>query len=107
MIRAPEQGQNRESGTDEVIYVGCYVYNEEEDLSYFILYDGETNEQVCRLKMPSRVPFGFHGQYFSGDEIQAHFKYHEALDSDSDQCPMQWIRFFIKDYIDSYCLVGK
>lgn len=64
-------------GTDNTIYIGCYVYNEEEGRSYFILYNGETNEKVCRLQMPYRVPFGFHSQFISGEDLQKHFEYHE------------------------------
>lgn len=86
--------------TGDEVYIGSYVYNEAELQSYFNLYDGETNRQVCRLKMPSRVPFGFHGDFISGEELEQHFTFHEALDDGFHaQCPMQWIQFFIRDYI--------
>lgn len=82
------------------IYVGSYVYNEEENQSYFLLYDGDTNNLVCRLKMPERVPFGFHGQFIPGQELEDHVLHHEALEAGfNSHCPMKWIRFFIKDYI--------
>ena len=61
---------------DGEIYVGTYLYNFREEQSYFVLYNGQTNELVCRLKMPFRVPFGFHGQWISKEELQAHFAHH-------------------------------
>lgn len=61
---------------DNKIYIGCYAYNEQQERSYFVLYNGETNERVCRLQMPYRVPFGFHGQFISGEDLEEHFEYH-------------------------------
>ena len=101
LLRAKSQTDG--NGEEEVVYVGSYVYNELEHQSSFLLFHGETNEQVCRLKMPSRVPFGFHGQFFSGDELASHFQYHKALEKWVDmQCPIQWIHFFIRDLIHDY-----
>ncbi|EJK54176.1 hypothetical protein THAOC_26260 [Thalassiosira oceanica] len=93
LVRSGEYG-------DERIYVGSYLYNQDEDKSYFALYDGETGGQVCRLAMRQRVPFGFHGQYIDGEDLRAHFKYHEASDSGFNaSCPAKWLRFFLRDYI--------
>ena len=52
----------RATELDEV-YVGSYLYNKEEDQSYFVLYDSKTNTFICRLKMPQRVPQGIHGTF--------------------------------------------
>ena len=57
-------------------YVGAYV--QKGDQSYFDLFDGVTTERMTRLKMPSRVPFGFHGLWISEKEFQDHLKYHES-----------------------------
>jgi len=57
-------------------FVGVHLFNLAEEQSYFVLYDGETNELACRLKMPYRVPFGFHGQWLSDEELQGHFEHH-------------------------------
>jgi len=98
----PMAVRTKKEDTDEdALYVGSYVYNEEENQSYFVLYDGETNEQVCRLKMPSRVPYGFHGTFISGEDFKDHFQYHDKqFDHRVDQkCPLQWVRFFFKDLI--------
>merc|ERR1712071_620427 len=51
-------------------YIGTHVYNMVEKQAYFLLYDGETTDLICRLKMPYRVPFGFHGEWISGEELQ-------------------------------------
>lgn len=57
-------------------YVGTYTFNMKENQSYFVLYHGETGELVCRLKMPSRVPYGFHGQWISSHDLENHFEHH-------------------------------
>ena len=95
------RAKSDDGGEEEVVYVGSYVYNEDEDQSYFLLFDGDTNKQVCRLKMPSRVPFGFHGQFISDEQFVSHFDYHEARERNisNNQCPIQWIRFFIRDFV--------
>ena len=72
-------------GTDNEMYIGCYTFNEEEERSYFILYDGDTGEKICRLQMPYRVPFGFHGQFISGEDLDNHFKHHENQSREMDQ----------------------
>jgi len=59
---------------DEVL-VGVYQ-QQGDDESFFALYDGETTELIARLKMPYRVPFGFHGLWVNGDELQKHFAHH-------------------------------
>ncbi|KAL7453774.1 hypothetical protein ACHAWC_005411 [Mediolabrus comicus] len=52
-------------------YVGVYTCLFE-DQTYFVLFDGENGEEVTRLKMPHRVPFGFHGLWLSGEELSGH-----------------------------------
>ena len=88
---------------DGCLYVGSYVYNEVEESSYFLLFDGETNKQICRLKMPRRVPYGFHGQFIAGEDLESHFAYHEEKERKeapkSQQCPVKWIHFFIRDLL--------
>ena len=51
--------------------------------TYFVLYDGETAELVCRLEMPYRVPFGFHGQWISGNELRNHFEHHGVTEAEA------------------------
>ena len=96
-----EDGDDVDTGAEEeIIYIGSYVYNEDENQSYFLLFDGETNRQVCRLKMPQRVPFGFHGQFISGEDLDFHYRHHQEIDRRANlSCPIEWIRFFIRDII--------
>jgi 9-cis-epoxycarotenoid dioxygenase len=63
-----------ESPDDNRVYVGVYVQKGED--SYFHLYDGETTELVVKLKMPARVPYGFHGLYIIGDQLRKHIQHH-------------------------------
>lgn len=75
------------AGPDQ-IYVGSYVYKKSNDHSYFVLYDANTSLLVCRLKMPQRVPQGFHGTFIDGNELESHYLHHEeqsqSMKSDYD-----------------------
>ena len=81
---------NHEAGGEPIVawdkendqtFVGTYTFNMKENQSYFVLYDGETGKLVCRLKMPSRIPYGFHGQWISGDDLRIHFEHHNQQQS--------------------------
>lgn len=63
------------------VYVGVYIHNSKEDTSFFHLYDGVTAELLCRLKMPYRVPYGFHGTWLSQKELDGHFAHHGGTNS--------------------------
>jgi len=63
--------------TDGTVYVGTYTYHQKTEESYFVLYHGETTELVCRIRMPHRVPYGFHGKWLSWNELRGHFDRHE------------------------------
>jgi carotenoid cleavage dioxygenase-like enzyme len=69
IIESPDDNDNR-------VYVGVYV--QKGDDSFFHLYDGETTELVVKLKMPARVPYGFHGLYITGDELRNHIQHHKS-----------------------------
>ena len=64
------------TGSNEV-YIGTFVHNDPENVDYFVLYDGETTELVSRVKMPHRIPYGFHGQWVDGKTLDAHVAFHE------------------------------
>ena len=68
----------RSSIDDDKIYVGVYVQSGMD--SYFEVYDGLTTEMKCRLKMPGRVPYGFHGLWVTGEELRGHFEHHGIKD---------------------------
>mmetsp|Transcript_11241 Transcript_11241/g.26679 ORF Transcript_11241/g.26679 Transcript_11241/m.26679 type:complete len:559 (-) Transcript_11241:1148-2824(-) len=61
---------------DGKIYVATYTYNFVDETSYFVMFDGQTNDLVVKLKLPYRVPFGFHGQWLSKNELDRHFDHH-------------------------------
>ena len=67
-------------GTTEsnAVFIGTFTYNPKEKTSDFVLYDGETclEEPVVRLRIPHRVPFGFHGQWVNGTDLRRHVDFH-------------------------------
>ena len=58
-------------------YVGVYTYHLVDETSCFLLYD-EQGKMVTRMKMPSRVPFGFHGTWVPGADLEAHWNHHDG-----------------------------
>jgi len=56
------------------VYVGVYTHRLETNDSYFLLFEGDgSNKLVTRLKMPARVPFGFHGSWLEGQDLRSHW----------------------------------
>ncbi|KAL7554085.1 hypothetical protein ACHAWF_017467 [Thalassiosira exigua] len=76
---------------DDSVYVGVYLQKLEPAAdddgpysvtngvgeTYFALYDGETADLVARMKMPHRVPYGFHGRWIGRSELLGHYRHHE------------------------------
>lgn len=48
---------------DDSGWVLNFVHDADDDTSWLTVLDGETLERVARVKMPRRVPFGFHGSF--------------------------------------------
>jgi len=61
------------------IYLGTFVYNTDEQQSYFVLFDGKSasDQPIARLRMPHRVPYGFHGLWVDGADLKAHIDSHQ------------------------------
>jgi carotenoid cleavage dioxygenase-like enzyme len=60
-------------------YVATFVFNKIDESSSFVMYDSETGEVEVRLKIPiSRVPFGFHGRWITGTQLENHISHHAA-----------------------------
>lgn len=61
--------------SDEV-YLLCYVYDENTLTSYLNIYDGETFDEkpVAQIKMPGRVPNGFHGMWMNQQVLMDHIE---------------------------------
>jgi 9-cis-epoxycarotenoid dioxygenase len=69
--------------TTKMDFVGVYTHDLKENQSYFLLHEGGggSNKLVARLKMPYRIPYGFHGLWVNGEDLSAHFAYHESKSS--------------------------
>jgi carotenoid cleavage dioxygenase len=77
------------TGGSGEFYLGTFVWNKVKNKSFFLLYDGEvasghndyveSNESeslVARIELPYRIPYGFHGEWYSENQLQAHLKHH-------------------------------
>lgn len=55
-------------------YLLVFLHDEEENKSYFAIYDAKTmsSNALATVHLPQRVPYGFHGTFFSEAQIQAH-----------------------------------
>ncbi|CAL8463206.1 g2740 [Coccomyxa elongata] len=58
-------------------YLATYVYDEAKNSSEFVVYDARSfsAEPVARVKLPQRVPFGFHGKHINAAQFQAQFPF--------------------------------
>ncbi|EIE21342.1 carotenoid cleavage dioxygenase 1B [Coccomyxa subellipsoidea C-169] len=58
-------------------YLATYVYDEQTDSSEFMVYDAcsFSAEPVARVKLPQRVPHGFHGKHINAAQFQAQFPF--------------------------------
>jgi carotenoid cleavage dioxygenase len=79
LIPKPNSMDNEDPSSK--VFIGNYVFNVNDQRSYFLLYDGETisPDPVTRLLMPYRIPYGFHGLWVEEAELNAHLNYHQAL----------------------------
>lgn len=61
------------SGSNEA-FIATYTHDVQRDVSYLLLFDAQSGspEPIARLKMPHRVPFGFHGLWLDAPELQRH-----------------------------------
>ena len=66
------------------VYICIFTHDTFENESYLFLYDGKSDSGfplIIKLRFPVRVPYGFHGQWVSGDLLQAHIAFHEQMNS--------------------------
>jgi carotenoid cleavage dioxygenase-like enzyme len=76
-ILIPKAGSSPKQAGDDFsnhVYLGTYTHNVHEDRSYFVLFDGQTGSSVpvVRIRMPYRIPFGFHGLWIEGNDLIKH-----------------------------------
>ena len=52
-------------------YILTFMHNEETSKSELLILDARspTLEPVATVKLPSRVPYGFHGTFITSDEL--------------------------------------
>ncbi|KAG2490110.1 hypothetical protein HYH03_011416 [Edaphochlamys debaryana] len=50
-----------------------YLYDSKQDVSYMAIYDARTMDKkpVCRVRLPRRVPYGFHGTWVTEPQLKA------------------------------------
>lgn len=74
-----------EKGSDDSrdFYVGAFTYNESTGESFFVLYD-EKGDLLTKLKMPYRVPYGFHGNWVPEKLLQEHFALHTPKEQETE-----------------------
>ena len=74
-----------EKGSDDSgdFYVATFTYNEDTDGSFFVLYDNE-GELVTKLKIPYRVPYGFHGNWIPERLLHEHFALHSPTEKEME-----------------------
>jgi carotenoid cleavage dioxygenase len=58
------------------VFLACFIFNNLTTSSEWHVYDGETmsSEPVARYAIPARVPYGFHGEWISEEQLQLHIK---------------------------------
>jgi len=58
------------------VFLTTFIFNKLTNSSEWHVYDGETmsSEPVARYAIPARVPYGFHGEWISEEQLQLHFK---------------------------------
>lgn len=54
---------------EEEGFLMSFVRDEEEETSELVILKASTMEQVTSIKIPSRVPYGFHGTFVSAQEL--------------------------------------
>ncbi|KAJ8901193.1 hypothetical protein NDN08_007042 [Rhodosorus marinus] len=59
-------------GEDDGFLIG-YVHENDESGAYFVAYDAKSmsSNMLCKFRMPTRIPFGFHGYHLTETEFRA------------------------------------
>lgn len=58
-------------------YLATFVYDEAANSSDFVVYDAKSFSAapIARVKLPQRVPHGFHGKHINSTQFQAQFPF--------------------------------
>ncbi|XP_010532802.1 PREDICTED: 9-cis-epoxycarotenoid dioxygenase NCED6, chloroplastic [Tarenaya hassleriana] len=65
----PAKNGDEEGEEDDGFLIG-FVRDEEREESEFVVVDAATMEQVAVVRLPERVPYGFHGTFVSEEEMK-------------------------------------
>ena len=60
-----------EAAAEDDGFLITYMHNEETDESEFVVFDAASmsNEPIARVKLPRRVPYGFHGLHVTEEQL--------------------------------------
>ena len=58
-------------------YLVLFVHDKSTNLSDFVVYDAKTfsSKPVAVVRLPQRVPYGFHGKHLNAAEFQSQFPF--------------------------------
>lgn len=58
-------------------YLVLFVYDEGTQSSDFVVYDAKSfsSKAVATVRLPQRVPYGFHGKHVNAAEFQSQFPF--------------------------------
>ncbi|XP_057773798.1 9-cis-epoxycarotenoid dioxygenase NCED6, chloroplastic-like [Salvia miltiorrhiza] len=65
----PKNAEEDEDEDEEEGFLMSFVRDEERETSEFVILKGSNMKQVASIKIPSRVPYGFHGTFVSAQEL--------------------------------------
>ncbi|CAN6170954.1 unnamed protein product [Urochloa humidicola] len=66
----PSPGGAAAGGEEDDGYVLCYVHDEVRGESEMLVVNARDMRQEAAVKLPGRVPYGLHGTFISGDDLQ-------------------------------------
>jgi carotenoid cleavage dioxygenase-like enzyme len=71
-LSAPPSGYSGD-GSDRV-YLASFFFDKEFNGTEWRVYDGESmeGEPVVRVRVPRKVPYGFHGEWIAEADLQEH-----------------------------------
>lgn len=69
-------GNSVKTDGSDGVYLTSFIFNSNTNTSEWHIYDGETMDAnpVVSYSIPRRVPYGFHGEWMSEQQLQKHFK---------------------------------